>query len=192
MSRALLILVLAALPAVASAQRGANVRGERAGDIGGRGFQLPRVSDLEDHSPVGILLDKKKKLSLSDSQVTALKGVAKALQQRNAEFYRGWDSVRVVLRSASGGAFGGGGGRGAAPMGGASAVDREAMGTARTHLAGLMRAIRENNAWSRQESRTLLNAEQQAKADEFWKEDDEEFWAALPAGAPNGRARPGV
>lgn len=181
MLRNFLVLVLVLCPAISQAQRGANVRGERAGDIGGRGFQLPRASELEDHSPIGVVLDQKKKLSLSDSQVITLKAIAKELKQRNSEFYRGWDSVRVVMRAASGGAFGGGGGgRGTGGIGGNSPVDREEMGTARTRLMGLMRAIRDNNEWSRKETRKLLTTEQQAKAAELWKEDDEEFRQGLP------------
>jgi hypothetical protein len=179
------------LPAAAFAQRGVNVRGERAGDVGGRGFAVPRSSDVDDHSPVGVVLDKRKKLALADSQVTALRAVAKQLNQRNADFYRSWDSVRVVLRAASGGAFGGGGGRGAAGLGGASEMDREAMGTARTRLTGLMRAIAEHHEWSRQETLKLLTPEQAARAQEFWAEDAEEFGRTLPGGGMPGAGPPG-
>ncbi|MBA4071545.1 MAG: hypothetical protein C0497_06880 [Gemmatimonas sp.] len=92
------------LPALVSAQRSVNIKGERAGNVGGRGFALPRSSDLKDHSPVGVVLDKKK-LALSDSQVTALKEIAKQLHEKNADFYRMWDSVRVAMRPAAGGAL---------------------------------------------------------------------------------------
>lgn len=176
---AAVLLGLVATPALA--QRGANVRGERAGDVGGRGFAMPRASDLEDHSPVGIVLDKKKKLALTDSQVTALKGIEKALHERNAEFYRQWDSVRVVMRSATGGAFGGGGGgRGTETMTGGSSVDREEMGTARTRLMGIRQAIRQGEEWAFGEVLKVLTAEQKSKADGYWAEDTEEFQSKLP------------
>lgn len=187
----LIALSLAALPAAVAAQRGANVRGERAGDVGGRGFSVPKAVDLEDHTPVGIVLDKKKKLSLSDSQVTALKAIAKQLHEKNADFLRQWDSVRVSMRSASGGAFGGGGGgRGAEEVGGLSPVDREQLATARTRLMALGNALREGNEWAHQETLKLLTDDQKAKAIAYWKEDAEEFGATLPGGGMRG-GRPG-
>lgn len=190
----LIAFALAAVPALATAQRGANVRGERAGDVGGRGFQFPRSSDLEDHSPVGVVLDKKKKLALTDSQVTALKAIAKQLHDKNAEFYRSWDSVRVAMRAASGGAFGGGGGgRGTEAMTGTSPADMEQLATARTHMMGLGRALREGDEWSRQETLKVLTAEQKTKAEEYWKDDAEDFVGGLgPRRGPPGEGLSGA
>jgi hypothetical protein len=188
----LIALLIVTAPAVAGAQRGgANIRGERAGNVGGRGFALPRSSDLEDHSPVGVVLDRKKKLALSDSQVTALKEIAKQLHDKNADFYRMWDSVRVAMRSAGGGAFGAaGGGRGTAEITGMSPVDQERLATARTTSMGLMRAMREGDEWSRQETLKVLTAEQKTKAEEFWKEDAEDFGGKLPGGGMPGGGMP--
>ncbi len=144
--RLLIALLIATAPAFAGAQRGTtNIRGERAGNVGGRGFALPRSSDLEDHNPVGVVLEKKK-LSLSDSQVTALKEIT-----------------------------------------GMSPVDQERMATARTTSMGLMRAMREGDESSRQETLNVLTAEQKPKAEEFWKEDAEDFGAKMPGGGmPRG------
>jgi hypothetical protein len=197
------LLALSSLPAAALAQRGVSLRGERAGDVGGRGFEMPRSSDLEDHTPVGIVLDKKKKLSLTDSQVTALKAVAKGLREKNADFYRMWDSVRVAMRSASGGAFGGrGGGRGTEQMTGTSPADREQLATARTRMIAIRNALREGDEWSRQETLRILSPEQITKAEAFWQEDAEEFGGGLPGGGgpgggagggpPGGRRPPGA
>ena len=189
--RSLIALLIAAAPAFAGAQRGVNIKGERAGNVGGRGFALPRSSDLEDHSPVGVALDRKKKLALSDSQVTALKEIAKQLHTKNADFYRMWDSVRVAMRSAGGGAFGAaGGGRGTAAITGMSPVDQERLATARTTSMGLMRAMRDGDEWSRQETLKLLTAEQKTKAEAFWKDDAEDFGAKLPGGGMPGGGRP--
>jgi len=185
--RLMIALLIAAAPVIAGAQRSVNIRGERAGNVGGRGFALPRSSDLEDHSPVGVVLDKKKKLALSDSQVTALKEIARQLHEKNADFYRMWDSVRVAMRSAGGGAFGAaGGGRGTAEITGMSPVDQERLATARTTSMGLMRAMRDGDEWSRGETLKVLTAEQKPKAEEFWKDDAEEFGEKLPGG---GRPR---
>ncbi len=192
--RLLIALLIATAPAIVGAQRGStNIRGERAGNVGGRGFALPRSSDLEDHSPVGVVLEKKKKLALSDSQVTALKEIARQLHDKNADFYRMWDSVRVAVRSAGGGAFGAaGGGRGTAEITGMSPVDQERLATARTTSMGLMRAMREGDEWSRQETRRVLTADQKTKAEAFWKEDAEDFSEKLPGGGmPRGGRPPG-
>lgn len=195
--RLLIALLIAAAPVFVGAQRSVNIKGERAGNVGGRGFALPRSSDLEDHSPVGVVLDKKKKLALSDSQVTALKEIARQLHTMNADFYRMWDSVRVAMRSAGGGAFGAaGGGRGTAEMTGVSPVAQERLATARTTTMGLMRAMRAGDEWSREETLKVLTAVQKAKAEEFWKEDAEDFGGKLPgggmpAGGMPGSGRPG-
>lgn len=190
--RLLIAFLIAAAPVIAGAQRGVNIKGERAGNVGGRGFALPRSSDLEDHSPVGVVLDRKKKLALSDSQVTALKEIAKQLHEKNADFYRMWDSVRVAMRSAGGGAFGAaGGGRGTAEITGMSPVDQERLATARTTSMGLMRAMREGDEWSRQETLKVLTAEQKTKAEEFWKDDAEDFGSKLPGGGMPGGRVPG-
>jgi hypothetical protein len=100
--------------------------------------------------------------------------------------------VRVTLRAVSGGAFGGGGGgRGTAEITGTSAVDRKAMGTARTHLMGLTRAISANDDWSRLETLKILTPEQKARAEAFWKEDAEDFGSSLPGGGMPGGGMPG-
>jgi len=207
-------ITLATLPAMAPAQR-VNVRGERAGNVGGRGFVMPKASDLENHSPVGVVLDSKKKLSLSDSQLTALQGIARELHNKNADFYRMWDSVRVSLRSASGGAFGSGasgdgsaasgGGRssrggdagagGGTSGGGMTDADQERLATARTRMTAVMRAIREGDEWSRLETLKVLTGEQQTKAGEFWQADAEDFQTGMPrggmpGGGPPDRGRP--
>ena len=191
--RLLIALLIITAPAFGGAQRGVNVKGERAGNVGGRGFALPRSSDLEDHSPVGVVLEKKKKLALSDSQGTALKEIARQLHDKNADFYRMWDSVRVAMRSAGGGAFGAaGGGRGTAQITGMSPVDQERLATARTTSMGLMRAMRDGDEWSRQETLKVLTAEQKTKAEEFWKEDAVDFGAKMPGGGmPRGGRPPG-
>ncbi|MHB1097453.1 MAG: hypothetical protein ACYC3F_14920 [Gemmatimonadaceae bacterium] len=189
--RVLIALLIATAPAFVGAQRSVNIKGERAGNVGGRGFALPRSSDLEDHSPVGVVLEQKKKLALSDSQVTALKEIARQLHDRNADSYRMWDSVRVAMRAAGGGAFGAaGGGRGTAGITGMSPVDQERLATARTTSIGLMRAMRDGDEWSRQETLKVLTAEQKPKAEEFWKEDAEDFGAKMPGGGMPRGGRP--
>ncbi len=168
--------LLALLPTMALAQRG--------GDVGGRGFAMPRVADLEDHKPLAVALDKKKKLALSDSQVTALTDIAKQLKEKNATFYAMWDSTRVTMRAASAGAMGG-----SLP----SAADQERMMTARTHMTAIVRALKENDDWARAEALKVLTDEQKPKAEEFWQTDAEEFGRSMrgPGGGPGGPGGPG-
>ena len=186
------LVAIAFLPSLAFGQgRTGNIKGDRAKDVGGRGFSMPRSSDLEDHTPVGVVLDKKKKLALTDSQVTALKAIQKQLKEKNASFYGMWDSTRVAMRSASAGAFG------SATVSGVSAqnssvaatpADEQRLATARTHLAAIMRALRENDEWSRAETLKVLTEEQKPKAEEYWKSDAEDFGASLRGlgGGPPG------
>jgi hypothetical protein len=166
---------------------------------------MPRASELEDHSSVGVVLDKKKKLSLTDSQVTALKDIAKALHERNADFYRMWDSVRISMRVASGGAFGGNtmggagsargvdasGARGGDASGGASSADMERMATARNRMQAIMRPLREGDEWAKLETLKVLNDEQKEKAQQFWKDDAEDFRGGM-MGGPGGGRPPGA
>ena len=65
------------------------------------------------------------------------------------------------------------------------------MGTARAHTAALMRAIREGDEWSRQETLKILAPDQQQKAEEFWKDDADEFGRTLPGGGMPGGGRSG-
>ena len=199
LGRSLMAFSIAAFPALAAAQRGVDVRGERAGNVGGRGFSMPRASDLEDHSPVGVALDRRKKLALADSQVTALKGIAKTLHEKNADFYRMWDSVRVAMRalstdefanvppgggrSRSGGRSGGSAG-GDASGGAAPSLAADNAPTARSRMQLIMQALRESDDWSRQQTLQVLSPEQQAKLEQFWKEDADEFRKSMPGGQP--------
>ncbi len=198
----LMVLAFAAIPSVAAAQRGG----------AGRGAQIPHASELEDHSPVGVVLDKRKKLSLSDSQLTALKGIAKALHEKDADAYKMWDSLRLAMNSAGGsqlatgaprgrsartgpisGRSGGGSSDAGVALSGGGASDAK-MVEARSMMQALVGPLQDNDEWSRQEVLRLLTDEQKAKAEQLWKDDADDFknGIARPRGGPGGERPPGV
>lgn len=89
--------MLALLPALAVAQRGGG---------GGRtthassdltkppAVRYPTVGDIEDRNPASLLVDRRKKLAIPDSTVSALKALEKAFKERNAPTVAMYDSVR--------------------------------------------------------------------------------------------------
>jgi hypothetical protein len=85
------------------------------------------------------------------------------------------------MRAAAGAAFDEGGRVGARPgngvavnaPGGNNGGDPEQMAAARVKLQALSIALRDGDAWSRQETLKILTDEQKAKAEEFWKESAE-------------------
>jgi hypothetical protein len=103
---ALAMLVL--IPTLATAQRtrggsgggdpSAGSGGGGGGGGGGRAFKLPSRGDLEDMNPASFLLDKKKKLGLSDEQVAAIKVVEGQIKERYKVNLAVYDSLRRNAR----------------------------------------------------------------------------------------------
>ncbi len=56
--------------------------------------KAPSARDLQDLNPASLLIDKKKKASLPDSTVAQLKAAEKKINDRNAQFFATYDSVR--------------------------------------------------------------------------------------------------
>jgi hypothetical protein len=56
--------------------------------------KTPSGRDLQDLNPAALLVDKKKKASLPDSTVAQLKAAEKKINDRNAQFFATYDSVR--------------------------------------------------------------------------------------------------
>jgi hypothetical protein len=97
------------LPSIALAQRGGGMGGmgggRRGGGMGGdRGGReadppkFPEAKDLQNYNPASLLIDKKKKLSLADSQVAALKALESKIFERNAALLVRYDSLRSAYR----------------------------------------------------------------------------------------------
>lgn len=94
----------------ASAQRGG---GGIGGMLGGRGgidgtggrrggggvnreapIKLPAASELQRFNPAALMIDKRKKVTLADSQVTALIEIRNTINERNAPLLARYDSIR--------------------------------------------------------------------------------------------------
>ena len=60
------------------------------------------MSDLQDLNPAARLVDRRKKLTLSDSLVDQLKALAKTIKDRNAPAIAMYDSVRKRIRAQEG------------------------------------------------------------------------------------------
>ncbi len=97
----------------ASAQRGSSGRGGIGGMLGGRGgidgtggrrggggvnreapIKLPAASELQRFNPATLLIDKRRKVALADSQVTALIEIRNTINERNAPLLARYDSIR--------------------------------------------------------------------------------------------------
>lgn len=103
------IAALAALlvPTIAFGQMGGVMRpggsgggmGGRRGGLGGDEIRRPEMKvatakEIEKVNPASLLIDRRKKLSLSDSVVAGLRNVEMAIYERNAPLLATYDSVR--------------------------------------------------------------------------------------------------
>jgi len=99
------LATMALIPSLATAQKGGKSSG---GDEGGGGaprgggsFKAPTRGDLEDMNPASFLIDKKKKLQLTDEQVAAVKVVDEQIKERYKVSLATYDSLRRGSRSVS-------------------------------------------------------------------------------------------
>mgnify|MGYP003327280768 CR=1 FL=1 len=103
------LAMMALIPTLATAQRtgsrssGGDDGGGSSGGAprGGAAFKSPTRGDLEDMNPASFLIDKKKKLQLTDEQVTALKAVEGQIKERYKVSLASYDSLRRASRSVS-------------------------------------------------------------------------------------------
>jgi hypothetical protein len=101
------LALMAMVPTLATAQKGGKSSG--GGDEGGGGgaprggasFKAPTRGDLEDMNPASFLIDKKKKLQLTDEQVAAVKVVEEQIKERYKVSLAAYDSLRRGSRSVS-------------------------------------------------------------------------------------------
>ena len=101
------LAALIVLPAIAGAQMGragsqtATREAQRARGTIDRDAPPPmklKVGDLEDLSPVKLLLDKRKSLKLTDEQQAGLKSLDVKVDQTNEPLMAKFDSLRLVMR----------------------------------------------------------------------------------------------
>jgi len=162
-------LVLSALllvPALALAQRGGGgrVRGERtanwdsiaSGDR--RGLKLSN-RDVENISPLKLLIDKRKDLKLSDDQVKSLKDIEAKLKETNKPSFQGLDSLRRLAQP---------------PLHDPSDEERARMNEARRTVGAVVFTIRQNYDASLKEALPLLDDAQRATANELLEKQRQE------------------
>ena len=186
-------LVLIAAPTVLLAQRGMGGMGgggRRNGGMGGNNGgnrsapKFPVAKDLEKLNPAALLVDKRKKLSLTDSQVAPLKTLELKIYERNGALLAQYDSVRKDYRPPSGQAT--------------TAADDKAQADAIAQMR-MMRSILDQLIDRRradvQEALSLVPEEQKKKAAEFLDKQDKEFLEQIPSSSAvpggDGQARRG-
>lgn len=158
LNRAWILLAIMALPIALQAQRGRKFdplppkEGEFAPP------PMPTAKDMEKGSPAAILLDKKKKLQLSDSQVTALHALRRASADSSAAIYARWDSVRTDVLIA----------------GKSTLVDPDSAQARQRRLGAVIQALRVRNEWARNQALQVLTDDQKPKAREYWDDEDKE------------------
>ena len=169
--RLLLLATFLAIPSFASAQRSRTAsdrRTELFDKDSSSAKQAPavRARDVEDMSPIKLIIDKRKDLKLTDAQISQLKDSDGKLKEKNAPLLKAIDSLVRDLRWT-------GGSR--AP----SEEDRARMRDARTGLMSTVGEIRSNYDASAKEALATFDPEEQANASEMLekqKQDAEKYF----------------
>jgi hypothetical protein len=156
MIRRLLIAALLLVPSIGVAQRGGRTQADRKTPLFDK-EEMPkgptlRVRDVEDQSPLKLLIDKRKDLKLTDAQVAQLKDSETKLKDVNAPLLKAVDSLIRDMRNGS-----------ATPTDQARAKVRDA----RSGLMDVLKDLRTNYDASLKDALAQLDADQQAKANEL-------------------------
>jgi hypothetical protein len=156
-SRQLAAFALVLIPAVASAQRGSRGGGGGMGgdkaNYGGSSASLLQLSnrDVEEISPIKLLIDKRKDLKLADDRVKQLKDLEGKLKDKNEPSYKALDSLRKAMR----------------PSGTQTDDERTRMMAARSGVMAAVADIRANYDASAKEALALLDESQQKTANDL-------------------------
>jgi hypothetical protein len=180
------LFLLAALPALSFAQRGGG------GGGAGRGAdkyaptndmpKYPAAAELQKYNPVVLLIDKRKKLSLADSQVTVLRVLQGKIYERNADLLGAYDSVQKIYKPEN--------------ANDASSLAADSARTRALAQTRYMNSILDSLIQRRQtddlDALALITDDKEKKqAAEFLDKQDAEFSKLMPAGGPKGgRRRP--
>lgn len=180
-----LITSLLVLPSIALSQRGGGSQAGRKTEMFDKNADAPkgpaiRVRDLEDMSPLKLLIDKRKDLKLSDPQLTSLKDAEGKLKDKNAPLFKAVDSLLSEMRQAANGA---------------ADANQAKMRNAQNGLMGAIGDVNTNYEAAAKEAVATLDAEQQTKANEMiakQREDGEKTVRekARPSGGSRGAGGP--
>jgi hypothetical protein len=163
-------------------------------------LKFPSAKTLQEYNPAALLLDKHKKLKLTDAQQEHLKALRLQIFERNANLLARYDSVQreyqppQATAPRAGGGFGGGGrGRGGPPEPAADSIRREAM-RPMIRLRQLADSLEERRRTDvRDVLGVLTDAAQRKRAAEYLDKQDIEFskqFPALPQPRDGRAARP--
>ncbi len=103
--RALLLALLFAAPAILPAQRGGGSRSGKRDEMFSKADKGPliRPREVEDQSPLKLLIDKKKDLKLTDAQVGQFKEFENKLKDKNESLMKAVDSLGREMSRTGGG-----------------------------------------------------------------------------------------
>jgi hypothetical protein len=181
-TRRFAVLALVLIPALASAQRGGGGRGGSGGfgkkdeadwnslGRGNAGLQLSN-RDVENISPIKLLIDKKKDLKLSDDQVKRLKDLESTLKDKNDGPFKALDSLRRETRN----------------TGGSADEARARMMSTRQGVMSTVATIRGNYEGSLKDAMPVLDDTQQKTATELVAKQAEEAEEMLREKMRGGR-----
>jgi len=154
--RFIILATVLALPCVATAQRSRTQSDRRTElfdkDSSSRQGPTLRVRDVEDLSPIKLLIDKRKDLKLTDAQLSQLKDGEGKLKDKNAPLLKAIDSLVRDMKWGSG-----------SPSDDARVKARNA----RIGLMSTLGDIRTNYDASAKEALATFDADQQSKATEM-------------------------
>jgi len=165
--RLIITSALLVAPTVLLAQRGGRTQADKRTELMDKS-EIPkgldiRVRDLEDQSPLHLLIDKRKDLNLTDAQLSQLKDAEEKLKEKNAPLYKSADSLIRATRLTSTSSDG----------------DKSRAQSARNTMTEVIKTLNESYDGARKDAVALLDAQQQPKANELLdkqKEEAEKFF----------------
>ena len=181
--RFLLLAAFVAIPSFVSAQRSRTAsdrRTELFDKDSSSAKQAPavRARDIEDMSPIKLIVDKRKDLKLTDAQISQLKDSDGKLKERNAPLLKAVDSLVRDLRWTGG-------------TRSPSDEDRTRMRNARMGLLSTVGEIRSNYDASAKDALATLDSEQQGKANELLEKQKQDAVKYLQERLNGGERRGG-
>jgi hypothetical protein len=179
------LFLIVALPSLALAQGGG--RGGRGGDGKADKYaptndlpKYPAAAELQKYNPVVYLVDQRKKLSLSDSQVAALRPLQGHIYERNADLLARYDSVQRIYKPEN--------------ANDASSLKADSVRTRSIQQTLLMNNVLDSLMARRQNDdldalALIADDKQKKKAADLLDKQDADFAKLMPAGAPRGSRR---
>jgi hypothetical protein len=175
-----------ALPSFALAQGGRGGRGGRGDNKADKYAptndlpKYPAAVELQKFNPVVFLIDQRKKISLSDSQVTLLRPLQSAIYERNADLIARYDSVQRLYKPEN--------------ANDASSLKADSVRIRSLQQTLIMNSVLDSLMSRRQNDdldalALVADDKQKKKAAELLDKQDADFAKLMPAGAARGSRR---